>query len=261
MPLTDLPMPGISTSTSSSAPPMKSHGARRCHAFIGTWNATNAATTPARDEQHMPRQEVPCAITGVRRGLGHRDRRRVHHDHADREQQERRPRERRVVGEHRARLARQRASDPKTFSMPNGRSAAVVGVVLGMGILAERVARTSARSARRARRNRGTDRGSRKPATAGRRRRVCASAIGARDRGVERRRRARRAPCVPASARSIDRRVAADQQHGAAMRVDGGSQRREVLPLAVAARDQHDRARRCRRARPASRRPSCPWSR
>ena len=45
-PLTDLPMPGTSTSTSSTAPAMKSHGASFCHARIGTWNATAAAARP-----------------------------------------------------------------------------------------------------------------------------------------------------------------------------------------------------------------------
>ena len=45
-PLTDLPMPGISTSTSSTAPPTKSHGAPRCHTLTGTWNAKNAAARP-----------------------------------------------------------------------------------------------------------------------------------------------------------------------------------------------------------------------
>src|SRR4029079_9424710 len=45
-PLTDLPMPGISTSTSSSAPPMKSQIAPRCQTLTGTWNATTAAARP-----------------------------------------------------------------------------------------------------------------------------------------------------------------------------------------------------------------------
>ncbi len=45
-PFTDLPIPGMRTRTSSTAPPMKSHGASCCHAFIGTWNAMNAATMP-----------------------------------------------------------------------------------------------------------------------------------------------------------------------------------------------------------------------
>ena len=45
-PLTDLPTPGISTRTSSSAPPMNSQIAPRCQTFTGTWNATNAAQRP-----------------------------------------------------------------------------------------------------------------------------------------------------------------------------------------------------------------------
>ena len=46
-PLTERPMPGISTRTSSTAPAMNSHGASFCHARIGTWNAMAAATRPA----------------------------------------------------------------------------------------------------------------------------------------------------------------------------------------------------------------------
>ena len=45
-PLTDLPTPGMNTSASSTMPATKSHGARRCHAFIGIWKATNAAKAP-----------------------------------------------------------------------------------------------------------------------------------------------------------------------------------------------------------------------
>ena len=45
-PFTFFPMPGISTTTSSTAPAMNRYGASFCHAFIGTWNATEAATRP-----------------------------------------------------------------------------------------------------------------------------------------------------------------------------------------------------------------------
>ena len=45
-PLTDLPTPGTNTSASKTTPDTKIHGASRCQAFIGTWNATNAASTP-----------------------------------------------------------------------------------------------------------------------------------------------------------------------------------------------------------------------
>ena len=35
-PLTDLPIPGISTRISNTLPAMNSHGASRCHDFTGT---------------------------------------------------------------------------------------------------------------------------------------------------------------------------------------------------------------------------------
>ena len=96
------------------------------------------------------------------------------------------------------------------------------------------------RSARRARRSSRTGRGSRRPGDSSTASPGCASAIA----------RATAASSVPristgarrARERARDaRRVAADQQHGAAVRVDDGLQRREVLALAVAAGDQHDR--------------------
>ena len=93
---------GRARARAARAPAMKSHGASRCHACIGTWNATSAATSAdarrtSRGARGSTRRGSRCAPS-----LGHRDRRRVHHHQADREQQQRRPRERRVVGEHRA---------------------------------------------------------------------------------------------------------------------------------------------------------------
>jgi hypothetical protein len=47
LPLTERPMPGTSTSASNRAAPANTHGASCCHAFIGIWKATSAATRPA----------------------------------------------------------------------------------------------------------------------------------------------------------------------------------------------------------------------
>ncbi len=62
---------------------------------------------PDRQERRVPREEIPRAISGVGGRLGGCDRRRIHHHQAERDQQQRRPRERHVEGQHRARLARQ----------------------------------------------------------------------------------------------------------------------------------------------------------
>jgi hypothetical protein len=45
-PLTVRPMPGTSTSTSSTRPAMNSQGASSRHTFIGTWNVISAASRP-----------------------------------------------------------------------------------------------------------------------------------------------------------------------------------------------------------------------
>ena len=52
----------------------------------------------ARDDEHrVPGEEVPRPVAGICRGLGGRDRCRVHHDDADRKQQQRGPGERTFV--------------------------------------------------------------------------------------------------------------------------------------------------------------------
>ena len=45
-PLTDLPMPGISTAISSAIAPRNSQGAHFSQVLIGTWNARMATAVP-----------------------------------------------------------------------------------------------------------------------------------------------------------------------------------------------------------------------
>ncbi len=45
---------------------MNSHGASACHALIGTWKATTAATAPAPTKMAWRTQEVPRAVARVR---------------------------------------------------------------------------------------------------------------------------------------------------------------------------------------------------
>src|SRR5437899_1490007 len=128
-------------------------------------------------------------------------------------------------------------SDPKTFNTPNGRSAAVIAASLRMGVLAEVRADEidEARApldvvgelveARARRRQQHRIAGLRQ-------------ADRARDRGGE------RSDAFDGRARpgkrALDhRRIASDEKHRTAMRIDGSAQRREVLPLAIAARDEH----------------------
>ena len=61
---------------------------------------------PCREEERVAREEVPWSVAGISRRLGRRDGRRIDHDEPGGEQQQRRPRERRVVGEHCPALAR-----------------------------------------------------------------------------------------------------------------------------------------------------------
>ena len=185
--------------------------------FTGTWNATAAATRPTATNMRVPHQEIPRAVAGVRRRLGHRDRRRIHHHQAEREQQQRRPRERRVVGA----ASRARRAPPRRRRTA---SAACRSDAVSVRRLRMRAA-PSARVHERGEALAALD--------------VVAEQVEARARrrqqhGVARLARARSRASTAASsvphdldvrARALERardqrRVAADQQHGAAIGVD-----------------------------------------
>ncbi len=70
----------------------------------------NSGGQQADDDEHrVPCEEVPGTMPGVGRRFGHRNRCRVHHHEPDGEQQQGAPRQRSVIGRHRARVARCRA--------------------------------------------------------------------------------------------------------------------------------------------------------
>src|SRR5512134_2505204 len=61
-------MPGTTTSASSATPATNSHGAARCQARIGTWNAIAARTTAAQaNAAWRTRYQVACPF--VKRAL------------------------------------------------------------------------------------------------------------------------------------------------------------------------------------------------
>ena len=107
-PLTDLPMPGTSTSTSSTAPRDEEPRRAALPDLDRHLEREERRGEADREEHRVAREEIPRAIAGMRRRLRHRDRRRIHHHEPEREQQQRAPCERDVEREHRARLARQR---------------------------------------------------------------------------------------------------------------------------------------------------------
>ena len=218
-----------------------------------------AATSPTATNIACRARKYHGAVAGVRRRLGHRDRRRIHHHQADREQQQRRPRERHVVGGHRARM---RAAAPRA-PQRSGRSRrdAVAATRLRMTPPPQRAARTQRGEALAAldvvanwsRLAHAGDSSTASPARA--------SAMARATARIERAERSRRAPRVPCERARDQRRVAADQQHRAAVRIDGGLERRES-PVPCRRRRRSARpGGRCRRAPPAWPRPSCPSSR
>ena len=58
LPFTSRPMPGISTSTSSTMPARNSHGAIFCQPRSGTWKATSAGDQADRQINALAHQEI-----------------------------------------------------------------------------------------------------------------------------------------------------------------------------------------------------------
>ena len=65
-PLTDLPIPGTSTSTSSTAPAMNSQGASRCQRLHRHLERDGCGDQAHDDEDAVPHEEIPRAVAGVR---------------------------------------------------------------------------------------------------------------------------------------------------------------------------------------------------
>ena len=217
---------------------MNSYGAAFCHSRIGTWKRSPRPARPTARKMRVPHQEVPRAVAGDAPRLGHRDRGRIHHHQPDREQQQRRPHERRVVGGSCARRAARAGPQPRPMAE---------STCLRQALTHARApaARAHARRETLAALDvvRGTCRGSRRPATAARRRRARASATARVDRGssVPTRLDAGRRACERAlRSRGASRPISTTARQS---RVDRGLERREILALAVAARDQHHRPR------------------
>ena len=208
--------------------------------FIGTWNATERRHEADRDECRVPHQEIPRAIAGVRGRFGHRDRRRIDHHQAEREQQQRGPGERRVVGEHRARARACRATTSGSLpaatpwcrrSLTHARALLLACALdqrgeslAALDVVAELV---EARARRREQHGiaRARDRASRAP--------TAASSVSTRFDTSR---------AYPASARASSGASRPISSTARQCAIDGGLERREVLSLAVAAGDQHDRA-------------------
>ena len=183
----------------------------------------------------MAREEPGGVVAGEAARLGGRDRRRIHHHQAERGEQQRRPGERAVVLRVAARCARRR----RCWLTP--------------AALAPRPRRP-----RRGARSRGTCRSSRTRARAAPRRRAAPAR-----RALAPPPRASAQRSSHAGERLLD--AAAHRGRSAAPRAriapTGAAQRREVLALAVAAGDQHDRLCQALAARRSSRRRWCPSNR
>ena len=213
---------------------------RCCQPRIGTWNAIAAATTLDGEERRVPHQEIARLAAGEALALGGRDRGRVHHHQAERQQEERRPHDALVVLRGAPLAMRMRRL--QLVHRGAEHLAAVPCSSRNMSKLAQAGESSTASpgcAAPRAPRHRLAQRG----------------------RALRSARRCRRARPRSAAHRARSARPTARA------RGDRLGERREVLPLAVAAGDQDHlaaaraEAARSRRARRPWRRRWCPSSR
>ena len=179
-PFTSRPMPGISTSTSSTTQAAKNQGAAFLPAAQRHQEHRGRGRQREREEQAVPQQEVGRIVAGVAARLGGRDRGRVHHHQAERDQQQRGPGERAVVlGRRRAGGARVALAEETDQARHQSRQAPS----------------PPRRRPRRGACSRGTCRSSRRPATAAPRRpaaAICAARATAFSMDAQRVPRARR---------------------------------------------------------------------